>query len=283
VSDRQDFSAPTLAGDLCGWVAGGGSPVLVLHGGPGLGYEYMDPVCDELRSDFQVATFQQRGLAPSTVQGPFTMTQAITDVVAVIDALGWARAFVVGHSWGGHLALRFTAAHPERVLGTLAVESPGLVGDGGVAAFEAELLARVRWDKRERLQVLAEREEAGDATEQDSLEAHAITWPGYFADPEQAPPMPPMRFSNEAFGPLVAAMTEDAPEVANALTVTPVRYTVLAGGASPIPWGQAARTVSDLSATATLTVVPSAGHFVWHEAPGCIRHALRVLARDPPA
>ncbi len=66
-----------------------------------------------------------------------------------------------------------------------------------------------------------EREEAGDATEQDSLEAHAITWPGYFADPEQVPPMPPVRFSNEAFGPLVAAMTDDAPDVANALAVSP--------------------------------------------------------------
>lgn len=97
MSDRQDFSAPTLAGDLRGWVGGGCSPVLVLHGGPGLGWEYMYPVCDELRSDFQVATFQQRGLMPSTVQGPFTMTQAINDVVSVIDGLGWARAFVVGH------------------------------------------------------------------------------------------------------------------------------------------------------------------------------------------
>ena len=95
--------------------------------------------------------------------------------------------------------------------------------------------------------------------------------------------MPPMRFSNEAFGPLVAAMTEDAHKVADALMVSPVRYTVLAGGASPMPWGQVARTTSDLSPTASLTVLPSAGHYVWHEAPGCVRHALSVLARHPPA
>lgn len=82
-------------------MAGDGSPVLVLHGGPGLGYEYMDPVCDELRSDFPVATFQQRGLAPSTIQGPFMMPQAITDVVSVLDALDWASAYVVGDTTPG--------------------------------------------------------------------------------------------------------------------------------------------------------------------------------------
>ncbi len=281
MSDRQDFSATSNAGDLRGWVAGAGSPVLVLHGGPGLGFEYMDPVCDELRSDFRVATFQQRGLKPSTVEGPFTIAQAIADVVSVIDALGWSRAFIVGHSWGGHLALRFAAARPQRLLGTLAVEPIGVVGDGGAAAFVAELLARVPKDKRRRLQELNRRQQTGEATAHDGLEAHAITWPSYFADPGQAPPMPSLRFSDEAYGPLATEMTDNIQDVASALAGSPTRYAVLVGGASPMPWGQAARPSSDLSPTATLTVVPSAGHFVWHEAPGCVRHALCTLAGEP--
>ena len=278
MSDREDFSAPTQAGDLCGWRVGAGPPVLLLHGGPGLGFEYMDPVCDELRPDFHVATFQQRGLEPSTLQGPFTIAQAIADIVSVLDALGWSRAFVVGHSWGGHLVLRFAAAHPERLLGFLAVEPIGVVGDGGAAAFEAELIARVPKGGRERLRVLDEREQAGEATDDESREAHAIAWPAYFADPDNAPPMPPMRFSNAAFTPLAAEMADNLEQVAAALAHSPVRYGVLAGAASPIPWGQAARSSAELSPNATLTIVPSAGHFVWHEAPGCVRRALHTLS-----
>lgn len=278
--DRQHFVVPTDAGDLAGWVAGTGSPVLVLHGGPGLGYEYMDVVCDELLPDFRVATFQQRGLEPSTLEGPFTIDQAIADVVSVIDAQGWSRALVVGHSWGGHLALRFAAAHPERLHGALAIEPMGVVGDGGVAAFQAELLARIPKDKRERLQELDKLEEAGEATDLDSLEAYAITWPAYFADPEQAPPPRRPRLADEPFVQLVAEINNELAEVASALAATTVRYAVLAGAASPIPWGQAARATSELSPTAVLTIVPSAGHFVWHEAPGCVRRALQALALE---
>ena len=262
-------------------MAGAGYPVLVLHGGPGLGYEYMDPVCDELRSDFQVATFQQRGLEPSTVGGPFTIAQAIADVVSVIDALGWSRAFVVGHSWGGHLALRFAAAHPERLLGMLAVEPIGVVGDGGRASFETELLARVPQGRLKRLHELRARERAGEATPTETREAKAITWPFYFADPENVPQMPPQRSSTEAFTGLAAEMASGSDGVAAALGAGAVRYSVLAGGASPIPWGQAARSSSELSPAATLTVVPSAGHFVWYEDPGCVRSALHALVRDP--
>jgi pimeloyl-ACP methyl ester carboxylesterase len=237
----------------------------------------MDPVCDELRPDFHVATFQQRGLEPSTLQGPFTLAQAIADIVSVLDALGWSRAFVVGHSWGGHLALRFAAAHPERLLGTLAVEPIGVVGDGGRAAFGAEMSARTPKEGRERMRVLDEREEAGAATDEESLEARLISWPAYFADPDNVPPMPPRRFASDAFTPLAAEMADNLSDVAAALALSPVRYGVLAGGASPIPWGQAARSSAELSPSATLTIVPAAGHFVWHEAPGCVRRAVHAL------
>jgi hypothetical protein len=40
--------------------------VVLLHGGPGLAYEYMDPLVNELEPEFTVATFQQHGLEPST-------------------------------------------------------------------------------------------------------------------------------------------------------------------------------------------------------------------------
>jgi pimeloyl-ACP methyl ester carboxylesterase len=264
-------------GTLGGWVSGEGAPVLLLHGGPGLSYEYLEDLGGELAPAYRVAAYQQRGLEPSTLQGPFTIAQAITDVLAVLDELDWSRALIVGHSWGGQLALRLAAAHPERLLGALAVDPLGIVGDGGMAAFEAEMDARTPKEGRARARELDDRAMAGEGTADEGLESLRIVWPAYFADPEKAPEMPPCRISVEAYSGIMAEVTKGADEVAAALATSDVPYGVIAGAASPMPWGQSARASAELSPRAFLSVVPGAGHFPWLEVPGCICAALRRL------
>jgi pimeloyl-ACP methyl ester carboxylesterase len=242
-----------------------------------MAYEYMDPVVDELEHDFTVATFQQRGLEPSTPAGPFTIAQAIEDVVAVLETLTWTRALMVGHSWGGHLALRFAAAQPQRVVGVLAVDPAGIAGDGGRPAFEAEIAARIPKSQQQRVKAYDERWEAGTVTSAETIEVHRIIWPGYFADPQNVPPPPAERMSLEAMKGIFSEIDEGIDEVAAALTRGNIRYGILAGGASPMPWGQAARATADLSPNSFLRIVPHAGHFVWYEAPGAVMSALKVL------
>jgi pimeloyl-ACP methyl ester carboxylesterase len=280
VIDRSTFTATTSAGSIAGSVVGDGSPVLLLHGGPGLGYDYMLPLVAELETDFRVAIFQQRGLEPSTVEGPFTIARAIEDVVCVLDALGWSRAWMVGHSWGGHLALRFAAAHPARLLGILAVDPLGIVGDGGMAAFRAEMVARAPRAGRRRVRELEEVEKARELTTDERFETRRIMWPSYFADPENVPPMPPYVSSRDASKALTAELSDGVDEVAAALATGAVRYGILVGGASPFPWGQSARADADLSPSAFLKVVPEAGHFVWYEAPGAVHAALHRLTNS---
>src|ERR1700691_479357 len=97
---RRPLRAGLPGRELVGWVEGSGPPVLLLHGGPGLSYNCLDDLAGELVDGYEVAAFQQRGLSPSTVEGPFTVEQAVKDVVAFLDAVGWEKAYVVGHSWG---------------------------------------------------------------------------------------------------------------------------------------------------------------------------------------
>jgi proline iminopeptidase len=278
VRARKAFTVEVAGGRLGGWVGGDGLPVLLLHGGPGLSFEYLDELASELGDGFQVAGYQQRGLAPSTVEGPFTIAQAIDDALAVLEFLEWPRALIVGHSWGGHLALRLAAVLPRRLLGVLAVDPLGIAGDGGMAAFEAEMLARTPRDRRERAHELDERAMAGQGTPKEGLESLSIVWPAYFADPDNAPPMPPVRMSVPAYSGLIAEFTTGTEEVAAALGSGEVPYGVIAGAGSPMPWGQAALATTELSPRAVLTVVPAAGHFPWLEVPGCVRHALQRLA-----
>lgn len=275
---REGFSFESVNGPLVGWCAGSGPAVMLLHGGPGLSFSYLDDLAAELASEFRVVCFQQRGLDPSTVQGPFTMAQAIEDAVRVLDGLHWERSLIVGHSWGGHLALRILAAHPERLRGVLAVDPIGVAGDGGMAAFEAEVIARTPRSARERAKELDDRAMAGEATVQESLESMRLVWPAYFADPEAAPAMPTMHVSIEAYSGLIGQVTQDTDRVTRQLANGTVPFGVIAGAASPVPWGQAARATAELSPHAFLDVVPNAGHFVWLEAPGRVLAAVKRVA-----
>jgi proline iminopeptidase len=280
MSSREELTVAVSGGSLRGWVLGSGAPVLLLHGGPGLSYSYLEDLGDELTPEFRVASYQQRGLGPSTLEGPHTIAQSIVDTVAVLDALDWSQAFVVGHSWGGHLALRLAAAHPERLLGVLTVEAIGVVGDGGVAAFEAEIMARISSEDRRRVAEIDEREKAGEATGAEVQESMRILWPAYFADPQNAPPALTMEASSEVFTAISSEIGDGLEQVAAELVKSRIPYVSLVGAGSPIPWGQASQATVELSPHASLTVVAGAGHFPWIECPGCVGTALRRLVAE---
>jgi pimeloyl-ACP methyl ester carboxylesterase len=274
---REDFSVAVPGGSLAGWSTGSGPEVLLLHGGPGLNFSYLDGLAEELAAGFHVACFQQRGLEPSTLEGPFTVEQAVQDAVAVLDELGWTRALVVGHSWGGQLALRLIAACPGRLRGVLGVDPLGVVGDGGMAAFEAEIIARTPKARRERAEELDRRAMAGEGTPEEALESLELFWDAYFADPQNVPAMPPLRISVDAYSGITGEVTTDTAMLAAQIPRAGVPYGILAGAASPMPWGQAARASAELSSGSFLIVVPNAGHFPWIEEPGCVLAALTRL------
>jgi len=265
-------------GAVAGWVAGEGAPLLLLHGGPGLSYEYLEELAGEC-DGFRVAAFQQRGLAPSTTDGPFDIATAVADVVAVLDALGWERAWLAGHSWGGQLLTHVLMTAPERALGGLAIDPMGSAGDGGMAGFEAEVIARTPAADRERAQALDERAMRGEGSAEDALESLRLYWPAYFASPADAPRMPPMRMCVDAYAGLLAEAIEALPRLEAALPGIRVPFGCVAGERSPIPFEAAGGATVRLIPGAWLEVVPDAGHFPWMERPGSVRAALQRLTR----
>ncbi|HET7431410.1 MAG TPA: alpha/beta hydrolase, partial [Nocardioides sp.] len=237
--DGERFEAPTPDGPLHGtrWGAGSGGPgVLLLHGGPGLTEDYLATLAGELVPGYDVATFRQRGNAPSPVGGPYSVTGHVADVAAVLDALGWERCWLVGHSWGGHLAFHCAVALPDRLLGVLAVDPLAAVGDGGAAVFEAEMLRRTPQEVRERAEELDRRAMAGEGTEEDALESFRMVWPAYFADPDDVPPVPGgLRLSVDAYSQTWQDLVERLPALERSLGQVAVPLTVLAGEGSPMP------------------------------------------------
>jgi proline iminopeptidase len=272
--------ADVPGGSLSGWVRDSqppGPPVLLLHGGPGMSYEYLDGLADEIGAGYRVAAYQQRGLAPSTVEGPFDVARAVADVVAVLDALGWQRAVVAGHSWGGHLLLHLAVAAPDRLLAGLAIEPLGGVGDGGLALFEAEMTARTPEEDRARALELEDRLTRGEGTEEDAGESMRLVWPAYFASREDTPPYPPFRFSLPANAGLWESLKAELPALEAALPAVTTPFGFVSGAASPMPPEQATATTARAIPGAWTDIVDGAGHFPWHERPGCVRAALDRL------
>ena len=278
--ERTSFTANTRSGDIAGWVAGQGPPVLALHGGPALSFDYLDEVVEEVGARHRVATFQQRGLAPSTTEGEFTIAEAVGDIVAVLDELGWDTAYLMGHSWGGHLALHAATAIPERLSGVLAIDPLGAVGDGGSAEFMAELVVRMPDANRPRFDELEAKESADGLSPQEDLEQLRLLWPSYFAEPSTAPAMPPVAMSQPAYEGLWSDLNARLPELEAALPSISVPVGVLVGERSPIPT-RAGTDTADRIPGAWWHVEPGAGHFIWLEVPGAVLSAMnRLTARS---
>jgi pimeloyl-ACP methyl ester carboxylesterase len=261
---------------IAGRRAGSGPRVLLLHGGPGLGFDYLRELADELVEENDVAWYQQRGQEPSAVGGPHSVALDVEDARRVLDALDWQQAYVVGHSWGGHLALHVAEAIPDRLLGVLSVDPLGAVGDGRWPEFDEEMLRRTPESVRERAREIDELSMAGTADDQLALEGMRLVWPAYFADPEHAPPMPELRISTARSGEMVPSILAALPALEAGLAEIRVPVGVVHGARSPMPVA-ASSDAADRIPGAWVEVVDGAGHFVWVEAPGAVRSSLRRL------
>lgn len=278
-ADYREFQAQVPGGSLVAWRAGSGPAVLILHGGPGLS-DYTAPLAAELEDAFDVIRYQQRGVAPSTASGPFDVGQHIADVIAVLDAAGAEHAYVIGHSWGGHLAMHLAVQHPERLLGLVIADPLGAVPDGGAADMGRNLTERTPPALAARANELDERAMAGQGTAEEALESLAIVWPGYFSAPDKAPPMPPVEISVDCYASTFASVAShfEQKTLERSLPSLRVPAIFVLGAASPIPPEHGIASAA-LIPDARYRIEPDCGHFPWLERPGSVRRALEEIAR----
>jgi 3-oxoadipate enol-lactonase len=101
---------------------------------------------------FDVVAYDQRGLGrTSKPDQAYSMSDYADDAAALLDAFGWARAGVVGSSFGGMVALELVLGHPDRVTKlVLCGTSPG--GDGG-SSYPLHQLEALPKEERARVMV----------------------------------------------------------------------------------------------------------------------------------
>jgi proline iminopeptidase len=97
-----------------------GTPLVLLSGGPGFDSDYFwfGPAFHELGRTRWVLSYDQRGTgrsAPVGAADTVTIADMVADLEGLRIALGVPQLDLLGHSWGGYLAMAYAATHPERV------------------------------------------------------------------------------------------------------------------------------------------------------------------------
>jgi lipase len=118
------------------WGNPAGPPLLCLHGVTSHGGRFRR-LAEEHLADRHVVALDLRGHGRSDWDPPWDLDTHVVDVLDTIDVLGVGRTDVVGHSFGGRVALELAAKHPERV-GHLALLDPAVWVPPPVAHERAE-------------------------------------------------------------------------------------------------------------------------------------------------
>ena len=109
---------------------GEGPLVIFCHGWPESWYSYRHQLPAVANAGFKAVAYDVRGYGesdkPHEIEA-YSMRNMTSDVVGIIDALGYDTAITIGHDWGGPIALNSAALNEDRITatGTLSVPFMG--------------------------------------------------------------------------------------------------------------------------------------------------------------
>jgi pimeloyl-ACP methyl ester carboxylesterase len=129
------------------WYERRGSGERVLYcNGSGATLQSARPVLDGLAEQFDVVGFDHRGMGRSPLgDTDYTMADCATDVLGLLDHLGWDRCRLVGLSFGGMVAQEVAVTRPERIERLVLLStSPG----GAFSSYPLEQLAELSAHER---------------------------------------------------------------------------------------------------------------------------------------
>ena len=241
--------------------------VILLHGGPGISERYMEPVVSFVDNGRRrIVSYDQRGTGESRCESDdpadFGLDAQASDLTSVIDELAVGPVHLLGHSWGGIVAMDHAARHGDRVASIV------LVGTAppshlSLEVAQASMSARVASLQE---QGLIPSELPDDAGPTEGLRA---VLPMYFWDPKLE--MPAEAVGALEVTPGIGGLTWQALgefDLGPALGTYRGRAMIVFGEADPIGLPAAEATRAALAnSELRYEILERCGHFPWFEAP----------------
>ena len=103
---------------VAGHAEPGQAPVLFLHGGPGYNsYSFERTIGKQLETHIQMIYLDERGSGCSErpPDADYSMSSLAADVETLRKSLGVPKLTLMGHSFGGTIALEYAARYPDHV------------------------------------------------------------------------------------------------------------------------------------------------------------------------
>lgn len=117
----------TANGIRFGYLSQGRGPlVLCLHGFPDTAYTYVDLMQRLSQQGYTVVAPFTRGYAPTEIPADnnYSMEDFGKDAIALIEALGEKKAYLVGHDWGASAVYAACSLAPEKVIKAVTAAVP---------------------------------------------------------------------------------------------------------------------------------------------------------------
>lgn len=264
---------------------GDGTPVLLLHGVPETSSVWRD-LAPALAHDRRVLAPDLPGLGGSAYAGPYDVPSLVSQLSALIEAeVPRGRVDVVGHDWGGSLALGLAGARPDLVRRLCVVNAPyrevPLLRAAHIPLFTLPLLPELLFRAGGPRLVAGMLRYAWKAETQLEPEVLAEYQVAY-TDPAKVTAM--LGYYRAATRPRIAALVGRGSPRNGRPQVTAEQMLVLWGAQDPVlPVRTGESVVRDLGAGCRMVTVPEAGHFVIEEAPDVVRDVLLEFLADGPA
>jgi pimeloyl-ACP methyl ester carboxylesterase len=110
----------------------GRTPVVIVHGLSYFSYDWIE-AGNLMAQDREVVAIDMRGFGESgwSAARDYKLETLSNDLVAVLDALHWDKAVLMGHSFGGRVALATAGWKPARAAGVVLVDfAPDIAAEG---------------------------------------------------------------------------------------------------------------------------------------------------------
>ncbi len=242
---------------------GEGLPLIVHHGGPGLDQTVIAPHLNPLVQHVQLICYDHRGSGRSAApQGPdpYKIDRFVGDLDALAKTLD-ARPFaLLGHSFGGIVALHFALAHPELLTHLILVCTP--TSHDFIQQVEDALPSRLDQEALAEMRSLQD-SKPSDYVMRRSLELLA---PIYFHDPAR---VSELKLDSVQFGPESQAVWDSLEgfDLRPRLSEIEVPTLVIAGDSDLSVTPERARETADALPHSKLLVIKNSGHYPFIEQP----------------
>lgn len=118
-----------IVGDLAN-TSIGKFPVLMLHGGPGIPHDRLEPLKALVKTGRPVVFYDQLGCGNSDKPDNSSLWSVelfLNELATVRRSLALDRIHLFGHSWGGMLAMEYALTQPDGILSLTLASSPASI------------------------------------------------------------------------------------------------------------------------------------------------------------